>query len=125
MKQNYELMMIISSSVPDAEKTELIKKFSKMASSNTIVEKWGIKKFAYPIQYKNEGFYVLMHFVADNAKVEEMTKIFNITDSIVRFMFVAKTEKQLLADAARREAKKAREIVTKEAVTVAEKVDGN
>jgi len=116
MKQNYELMMIIASTVPDAEKTELIKKFSTMASSKTSVEKWGMKKLAYPINYKNEGFYVLMHFQADVDKVAEMTKVFNITPAIVRFMFVAKSDKQIAADAARREAKKARDAAVKEAV---------
>jgi len=109
MKKNYELMMIISSKVADAEKTELINKFSKMASPKTTVEKWGIKKFAYPIQYRNEGFYVLMHFEADADKIEEMTKIFNITDGIVRFMFVAKNEKMIASDIARKVARKERE----------------
>ena len=109
MKKNYEAMIIISSKIADADRTELVKKFSKMASSSTTVEKWGVKKFAYPIEYRNEGYYFLMHFAAEPSKIEEMTKLMNITDGIVRFMFVAKSDKQLAADAARKAAKKARD----------------
>jgi len=100
-------MMIISSSVSEEKRGDLITKFSKMASPKTTVEKWGIKKFAYPIDKRGEGFYVLMHFAAESDKVAEMTKLMNITDGIVRFMFVAKDDKQLAADEARRNAKRA------------------
>ena len=49
-----------------------------------------MKKFAYEINFKNEGFYVLMNFEAPNTVVTEMTNMMNIADHIVRQMFVRK-----------------------------------
>ena len=50
-----------------------------------------MKKFAYPINYKSEGFYVLVNF---NSEVEttanSIGKQLNITDGVVRQMIVAK-----------------------------------
>ena len=55
------------------------------------LEKIGTKKFAYPINFKNEGYYVLMTFeVADAKVVDDMNKLMNITENIVRQMFVRK-----------------------------------
>lgn len=107
MEKHYECMMIISSKVSEEKRGKLIEQFSKMASPKTVVEKWGMRKFAYPIEYKSEGFYVLLHFSADKNKVAEMTKLMNITDGIIRYVFVNKNEKMLEADAQRRAARKA------------------
>ena len=107
MERHYECMIIMSASLSEEKRGDLITKFSKMASPKTTVEKWGLRKFAYPINYKNEGFYVLFHFTADEKKVAEMTALMNITDGIIRFVFVKKDEKMLAADAERRAARKA------------------
>jgi len=110
--RKYECLYIIASNVEEATKTELISKFQKMAGTGTTVEKWGLKKFATPIDYRNEGFYVLMHFSADANLVAKMSKLMNITEGIVRYMFVCKDEKQIAQDvarkAARREAREAK-----------------
>ena len=49
-----------------------------------------MKKFAYTINFKNEGFYVLMNFEAPANLVSEMNKSMNIADLVVRQMFVRK-----------------------------------
>jgi len=110
--RKYECLYIIASNVEEATRLELISKFQKMAGTGTTVEKWGLKKFATPIDYRNEGFYVLMNFSADNELVAKMSKLMNITEGVVRYMFVVKDEKQIAQDvarkAARREAREAK-----------------
>ena len=49
-----------------------------------------MKKFAYPINFKNEGFYVIFNMNMDPAEVDAMNKLMTITDGIVRQMFVKK-----------------------------------
>ena len=49
-------------------------------------DKWGVKKLAYPIQYKNDAFYVLMTFEADGSAIKELDRIAGITDSVMRRM---------------------------------------
>ena len=102
MKRNYECLYIISSAVTEEKRGDLIAKFSKMAGADAKVEKWGMRKFAAPIDYRKEGFYVLMNFMADTSLVGKMSALMNITEGVVRYMFVCKDEKQIKADAVRK-----------------------
>ncbi len=90
----YELLYIIASDVAEEKREELIKKFSSYveAKGGTVdgVDKWGMRKFAYPINFKNEGFYVLMNITLNPTEVEAMGKLMNITEGIVRQIFVRK-----------------------------------
>ena len=90
----YELMYIVSSAANEEQREALINKFSAMVEEKggkiVSLEKMGMKKFAYPINFKNEGFYVLMTFEADSVVVDEMNKLMNITENIVRQMFIKK-----------------------------------
>ena len=55
--------------------------------SGGVVEKtdrWGIRKLCYPINYKTEGYYVLMTFEAEKTLVVEIKRIAGITDGVIR-----------------------------------------
>jgi len=90
----YELMYIISCDTAEEKREELIKKFSSyVEAKGGVVEgidKIGMKKLAYPINFKNEGFYVLMNIQLNPAEVDAMAKLMNITEGIVRQLFVRK-----------------------------------
>lgn len=90
----YELMYIISADASEAERDALVEKFKAFVEAKggvvAGVDKLGMKKFAYKINFKTEGFYVLMNFEAPNTLVKEMNSLMNITDLIVRQMFVRK-----------------------------------
>ena len=111
--RNYECLIIIASNKSEDATQKLITKFSEMASNKTKVEKWGMKKLATPINYRKEGFYVLLNFAATTDTVAKMTKLMNITDGIERYMFIEKDDKMIAADAAR----KARKAAAREAKT--------
>ena len=90
----YELLYIISSDVNEEQREALINKFSAYVESKggvvNGVDKWGMKKLAYPINFKSEGFYVLMNLEMNPNEVDAMSKLMNITEGIVRQMFVKK-----------------------------------
>lgn len=90
----YELLYIIASDVAEEKREELIKKFSSYveAKGGVVegVDKWGMKKLAYPINFKNEGYYVLMNIQLGAEEVDAMAKLMNITEGIIRQMFVRK-----------------------------------
>lgn len=90
----YEMLLIIQNDLSDDQKETNLKKVQSIIekSNGKVVDtdKWGTKKFAYPINYKNEGFYVLMNFEAEKPAIKEISNVLNITDGIVRFMIVAK-----------------------------------
>ncbi|MDD3397460.1 MAG: 30S ribosomal protein S6 [Clostridia bacterium] len=92
--KKYELLYVISSDANETQRDALIEKFKKFVEDkkgNIIgIDKWGMKRFTYPIKFKNEGFYVLMNFEANPSVIKEMENLMNITETIVRKMFVLK-----------------------------------
>ena len=84
----YEMLYILDASLADEAKDEIVKKFEDLVSKNGgVIEKtdrWGTKKLVYPINYKNEGYYVLMTFEAEKTLVQEIKRIAGITDGVIR-----------------------------------------
>ena len=91
---NYELLYIINNDLADEAKEALVAKLNGVVTENggsvESVEKWGTKKLAYPINFKNEGYYVLVNFTAEATLPSELERIMRISDSVVRFMVVKK-----------------------------------
>ncbi len=90
----YEVLYIIDNDVDDTEKTALVDRFSdlivKLGGSVDGIDKWGTRKYAYPINDKNEGYYVLMNFTAEPSAPAEIDRQMKITDNIVRQMIIRK-----------------------------------
>ena len=87
---NYQLLYIIDNEIADEEKQTVIDKFSSLIESlgGTVdaIDKWGVRKFAYPIDYKKEGYYVLVKFTASAEVPAEIDRQMRISDQIVRQM---------------------------------------
>ena len=92
--RKYQLLYIISSAINEEQREDVVKKVESIITKNGGViegtEKSGMKKFAYPINYRSEGFYVLVNFTAEDKAPNVIAKTLNITDNIVRQMIVAK-----------------------------------
>ena len=90
----YELLYIISSSETDESKEAIINKIKalieKNGGENITIDKWGMRKFAYPINFKDEGYYVLVSFNAPAEAIKVINNTMNITESVVRQMFIKK-----------------------------------
>ena len=86
--RKYEMLYILSTELTDEVKEQIISKFENIVSSNggTVekVDKWGVKKLVYPINYKTEGYYVLMAFECDVNLITELKRIAGITDGVMR-----------------------------------------
>ena len=73
----------------------LVAKFKTLAEQNgsaVEVEEWGSRKLAYPINYKTEGYYVLMTFTSEPSFPKELDRVLRITDGIMRSLIVCKGE---------------------------------
>ena len=86
--RKYEMLYILTATLTDEEKDAIIAKFESVIKESggnvEKVDKWGVKKLAYPINYKSEGFYVLMSFEATTTVVAELKRIAGITDGVIR-----------------------------------------
>ena len=91
----YEALYILASALDEAAKDSFIEKYSKLVTSNggevESVNKWGNRKLAYPINFKNDGYYVLMTYSANNEFNAELERQFRIAkDEVIRFIIVGK-----------------------------------
>lgn len=90
----YEILYILSGALDEVSKEAEIEKVSAMVGEvgGTVesVNKWGLKKFAYPINYKKEGHYVLMNFTSPAEAPKEIDRRLKIADNVVRFMILRK-----------------------------------
>ena len=84
----YEMLYLINNELTDEAKDAKIAKYegvvTSMGGAVASTDKWGTKKTAYPINFKNEAYYVLMTFEADGKVVEELKRIALIDADIVR-----------------------------------------
>ena len=89
---SYELLYILNNELADEAKEAVIEKLNAVVTANggTVdnVDKWGTRRLAYPINYKNEGYYVLVNFTAPANLPDELERVMRITDAVVRFMIV-------------------------------------
>ena len=86
--RKYEMLYILSTELAEEVRDGIIAKFENVVKENggsvEKVDKWGVKKLAYPINYKTEGYYVLMTFESDVNLITEIKRVAGITDGILR-----------------------------------------
>lgn len=94
----YELMYILDPALEGDERKELIGRFTKLLEDNgsTIdkVDEWGKRRLAYPIDFKNEGYYVLVNFQAGPDVPREIERNLRISDQVLRSLVVKIEEKR-------------------------------
>ena len=88
----YEVMYVIDPTLEDSARTELINRFSDLVKKNggevDRVDEWGKRRLAYAIQYKTEGYYVLMYIKAPAELPRELERNMQINDRILRYLTV-------------------------------------
>ena len=92
---NYEVVYIIDPNQGEEAVAATVEKFKTLAeqhSSVVEVEEWGKRRLAYAIDYKTEGYYVLMSFSCEPSFPRELDRVLGITDGILRSMIVCKGE---------------------------------
>ena len=86
--RKYEMLYILSTDLAEEVRDNIVAKFENVVKENggsvEKVDKWGVKKLAYPINYKTEGYYVLMSFESDVNLITELKRVAGITDGILR-----------------------------------------
>ncbi len=115
---SYETLFAVNATLPEEECKALVEKFVALINENASdvsVNEWGKRKFAYPINYVNEGYYVLVSYKSNAAFPAELDRVFGITEGVMRFMTTTACEKKAAA-----KSDDAAEAVVEESVQVAE-----
>lgn len=92
--KTYEMLYVLDAAIADEEKEAFAAKFeSIIAQYNGKVistDKWGVKKLAYPINYKNEGYYVVTTFEAETGAVKELDRVAGLAVEVLRRVITVK-----------------------------------
>ena len=95
IKNNYEVMFIVNSTLTEEAISATVEKFQKLIAENgevNKVEEIGKKRLAYPIMKMSEGYYVLVEFTSNPEFPKELDRVFNITDEVIRSLITVKGE---------------------------------
>ena len=88
----YESMYILKPDIEEEKKDALVKRFSDIVEKSggkvEKIDEWGKKRLAYPIQYINDGYYVLMTFEAEPTLPAELERNYKIADDVLRYIVI-------------------------------------
>ena len=93
----YEELFILRPDAVEEEIDAYIEQIKTLITSSkgTVdkVEKWGVRKLAYRVEKRNEGFYVLVQFSTEStALVKEVERRMRVTDSVMKWITVRTDE---------------------------------
>ena len=104
MMNRYEMIYIIDAELEETARKELIEKVSALIVNNggeieKVDETWGKRKLAYAIDYKTEGWYVLVNFKAPVELPRELERNLQINENVLRYLVIKLVEKKHSAPA--------------------------
>ena len=90
---NYEVMFIIDPTLEDEKKDAAVERVKGIIAAEGEVgnvDVWGLRKLAYPIQKKNEGYYVVIDLKAEPTLPAELDRRLKISEDFMRHIIVNK-----------------------------------
>jgi ribosomal protein S6 len=105
---HYETVFILTPVLSDSQVEEAVRKFEDLLKEHNceIVakENWGLRKLAYPIQLKKNGFYTLIEFKGEGEVVADLELAFKRDERVIRYL-TTKLDKHAVEYAVTRRAK--------------------
>ena len=90
--RRYEQIYILRQSLSEDEINQVVENSNQIVlddeGSIISVNKWGMRKLAYPIKKELQGYYVLADVAATPAAVAEIERKFRIDDSVLKYLTV-------------------------------------
>ena len=84
----YETIFIVDSTLEEeVQKSKVEKLIQQMTDAGCTIDKvdeWGKKKLAYPINFKTDGYFVLVTFKAQPDFISELERLYRITEGILK-----------------------------------------
>ena len=93
----YEELFVLRPEATDEEIDPLIEQISAVITAKggvvDKVDKWGVRKLAYRVEKRTEGYYVLIQFTAGPEVVKELERRLRVADLVMKFITVRIDEK--------------------------------
>jgi small subunit ribosomal protein S6 len=90
--RRYETIVILKPSLGEAENQAIIDlatgTIEQFDGSIVKIDKWGLRKTAYPIKKDTQGYYVYLQYAGMPAAVNEIERVFRIDDKVLKYLTV-------------------------------------
>ena len=93
--RNYDVMFVIDPALEDAKKDATVESVQSIIAADGEVGKvdvWGMRKLAYPIDKKEEGYYAVVEFQGNPTLPKELDSRLKISDNVIRHIIINKDE---------------------------------
>ena len=91
--RKYEVMLILPAEADDKVVGGAVDRVSGVLGQHggqvDKVDKWGRRRFAYPIDNATEGFYVVAQFATETEALTELDRVLTLADDVIRFKVTA------------------------------------
>ncbi|MEP6902420.1 MAG: 30S ribosomal protein S6 [Actinomycetota bacterium] len=98
----YEMMYIAAPETTDEDITKINDAIGSLVEKDggtvAVMEGWGRRRLAYPINKKTEGFYVLLEIEGSGQEIAELERRFRVNDTVLRYITVRVDEDRKAAD---------------------------
>ncbi len=88
----YELMIIADGELSESEASHLVNRVTEQVTTANgkvaSVDKWGKRRFAYEINHKTEGFYLVLEILAEGGALDEMERQLRLADDVIRHKLI-------------------------------------
>ncbi len=93
----YEELFIVRPDATDEEIDPLVDQLKQVISLNggttDKVDKWGVRRLAYRVEKRNEGYYILVQFTSGPDTVKEVERRLRVSDMVMKHITVRIDEK--------------------------------
>tara|TARA_B110000116_G_C16698014_1_gene518399 strand:+ start:478 stop:804 length:327 start_codon:yes stop_codon:yes gene_type:complete len=88
----YEHTFITKQDLSDGQAKKVLSKYEELIKANSgkivKIEEWGLRSLSHRIKNNRKGFYFHLKFDGDGKTIQELEKIENIDDSLIRYLTV-------------------------------------
>jgi small subunit ribosomal protein S6 len=85
---DYEALVIVDAGLEEGDIQKAVDRFlavvTEAGGEVASVDRWGVRRFAYEIDHKNEGYYFVTNFRAPQDTVPRLNQVLRIGDEYVR-----------------------------------------
>jgi small subunit ribosomal protein S6 len=97
--REYEVMLILPAEADESVVGGAVERITKILSERggevRNIDRWGRRRFAYPIARQSEGYYVVVRFTSEPDAITEIDRSLTLADEVVRFKIVVREDLQV------------------------------
>jgi small subunit ribosomal protein S6 len=91
-------MIILDSELEESAVQGVINQVTEMVSTRggtvPTTDKWGLRRFAYEINHKTEGFYVVLEIATEASDLDDVDRFLRLADDTIRHKIIRLPEKE-------------------------------